>query len=222
MTGGRGRRPGAGDTRSLILAAARDAFAEHGFEAATLRDIGQRAGVDPAMIHHWFGTKEKLFQAVVNAPVDPQEVLAAGLPDDPERLGEHLVRTLLTVWDSPQGSAALVVVRSSMRSSRGAALLREFVLARVIRTAVAPLGLTEDEALWRGNLVATQLAGLVMVRYVLAVEPLASTAPDDVVAVLAPQVQHYLTGELALTGGPPRSPSGATPRTPRPTPRSSG
>lgn len=194
----RGRRPGSGDTRGQILAAARDAFAEHGFEAATVRDIAQRAAVDPAMIHHWFGTKEKLFQAVVDAPLDPRDALTDGAPDDTAELGEHVVRTLLRVWDSPSGSAALAVLRSSLRSSRGAALLREFVLARVVRTVVEPLGLDDDEALWRGNLAATQLAGLVMVRYLLALEPMASASHDEVVAAVAPQVQHYLTGDVAV------------------------
>jgi AcrR family transcriptional regulator len=192
----RGRRPGAGDTRGQILAAARDTFAEHGFEAATVRGIAQRAGVDPAMIHHWFGTKEKLFQAVVDAPLDPRDALAEGAPDDPALLGEHVVRTLLRVWDSPSGSAGLAVLRASLRSSRGSALLREFLLSRVVRTVVAPLGLDDEEALWRGNLAATQLAGLVMVRYLLVLEPLASASHDDVVAAVAPQVQHYLTGAV--------------------------
>ncbi|MBD5785453.1 TetR family transcriptional regulator [Cellulosimicrobium terreum] len=195
-TGRRGRRPGGGDTRGQILSAGREEFARHGFDAATVRGIADRAGVDPAMIHHWFGSKEKLFQAVVDAPMDPRDLLSADLPDDLERLGEHLVRTLLTVWDSPTGSAALVVVRSSLRSSRGAALLGEFVRTRVIRTAVEPLGLDEEEARWRGDLVATQLAGLVMVRYLLGLEPLASAPHDVVVAAVAPQVQHYLTGDV--------------------------
>lgn len=192
----RGRRPGRTGTKDAILEAARESFAEHGFEAATVRDIAQRAGVDPAMIHHYFGSKEKLFVAVVDAPIDPSEVLATPEPVTGDRLGEHLVRSLLRVWDSPRGSAGLALLRSAMSSSRGAVLLREFVLARAIRPVVAQVEPDPAQAAWRASLVASQLAGLAMARYVLRVEPLASATHDEVAAAVGPQVQHYLTGEV--------------------------
>ena len=107
MSGRRGRRPGRSDTRSDILSAARDAFAEHGYDRATVRDIATRAGVDAAMVHHWFGTKERLFQAAVDVPFDPQELLLDGAPDDVARLGEHVVGIQFELDATPAPRAAV-------------------------------------------------------------------------------------------------------------------
>lgn len=192
----RGRRPGSAGSKEAILAAARDAFSELGFEGATVRDIAGRAGVDPAMLHHYFGSKERLFQAVVNVPFDPRELLAEGEPAEVDRLGAHMVATLLRAWDAPQGGVGLALLRSATSSERAAAMMREFLLARVIRPIVARVELDPERAAWRGALVASQLGGLVVARYVLRIEPLASAPVETVVAAVGPQVQHYLTGEV--------------------------
>src|SRR3954452_17573913 len=122
-----GRRPGNQDTREAILTAARDAFAERGFDGASIRAIAATAGVDPALVHHYFGGKDQLFLAAIEAPIDPakaiQEVVAGGL----DGIGERLVRMFLTVWDSPAGTPAAALIRSAVSHDWSARMLREFI-----------------------------------------------------------------------------------------------
>ena len=187
-----------------MLAAARTAFAERGFDGASIRLIATAAGVDPALVHHYFGSKEKLFLAVVEAPADPDELLPAVLAGGTGELGANVVGLLLQVWDGPGRAAGLALLRSAVSNEWTARLLREFLVARVLRRVVDSLGLPTAEADARGSLVAAQLIGVVMARYVLQVEPLASASAAEVVAAVGPTVQRYLTGEVALpaTTGP--------------------
>jgi AcrR family transcriptional regulator len=191
-----GRRPGNQDTRRSILDAARTAFAERGFDKASIRAIATAAGVDPALVHHYFGTKERLFLASMDSPIDPAEVVPKALSGPREEAGERLVRTVLSVWDSPAGAAAVALLRSAMSNEWTARLMREFVVTQVLRRAVAELGLEGDDVPLRTTLVATQVAGLAVVRYVLKVEPVASTDPETLVRAVGPTVQRYLTGPL--------------------------
>src|SRR2546423_1191899 len=92
----RGRRPAGEDTRAALLAAAGGKSAERGYDKATVRVIAERAGVDPAMVNHWFGGKDALFVAALDIPVDP-EVIFTQVSGDPEQLGSRLVRTSLRV-----------------------------------------------------------------------------------------------------------------------------
>ncbi len=182
------------------MAAAREAFAENGFETTTVRAIAARAQVDPAMINHYFGSKEKLFLAAVDAPLDPHDLLETAEPVLPEDVGEHMVRTLLRAWDSPAGVAGQALLRSAFRGPTGAALLREFIDLRILRPMLDRLEPDPVMARWRGSLAASQLGGLALVRYVLRIEPLASAPTEQVVAAVAPQLQHYLTGEVGRPG----------------------
>lgn len=191
-----GRRPGNQDTKQSILEAARAVFAERGFDKASIRAIAGDAGVDPALVHHYFGTKEKLFLASMNSPVDPAELIPQALAGPREEAGVRLVRVVLSVWDSPAGAAAIALMRSAMSNEWTARLMREFVVTQVLRRAVAELGIDEKEAPTRAALVATQIAGLAVVRYVLKVEPVASAEADRLVAAVGPSVQRYLTAEL--------------------------
>ncbi|MFI5492093.1 TetR family transcriptional regulator [Actinoplanes sp. NPDC051859] len=191
-----GRRPGNQDTRQSILEAARSIFAERGFDKASIRAIAGEAGVDPALVHHYFGTKEKLFLASMNSPVDPAELLPKALAGPREEAGVRLVRMLLTVWDSPAGAAAVALMRSAMSNEWTARLMREFVVTQVLRRAVAELGIDPAEAPTRAALVATQISGLAVVRYVLKVEPVASADTEALVAAIGPTVQRYLTDDL--------------------------
>jgi AcrR family transcriptional regulator len=192
-----GRRPGKQDTRAAILAAARDVFAERGYDAATIRQIATGAGVDPALVHHYFGTKDRLFAATVNFPMNPAEyvpqVLGGG---DPAGAGERLVRAFVTVWDSPVGAAGVALLRSAVTNQAAARLLREFLTTQVLRRAMRILEIHPAEAPLRSALIASQISGLGLTRYVLKVEPLASAPPETVVAAVAPTIQRYLTGEL--------------------------
>ncbi|MFC6020335.1 TetR family transcriptional regulator [Plantactinospora solaniradicis] len=191
-----GRRPGNPDTREAILAAAREVFAERGFDGASIRAIATSAGVDPALVHHYFGTKDQLFVATINIPFDPQEILPQIAVGGMDGIGERLVRTFLRVWDSPAGTAGAALFRSAVNNEWTAKLFREFLVTQVLRRATGLLEIDPAEAPLRSSLVASQMAGLVLVRYILRLEPLASASPDVVVAAVAPNIQRYLAGDL--------------------------
>ncbi|MER7331889.1 MULTISPECIES: TetR family transcriptional regulator [unclassified Micromonospora] len=192
-----GRRPGNPDTREAILGAARDAFAERGFDGASIRAIAAAARVDPALVHHYFGSKDQLFLAAMHAPVDPGELLPKVLAGDREGLGERLVRTFLGVWDSPAGTAGVALLRSAVSNEWTARLLREFLVSQVLRKVLDQLDADPAELPLRGSLVASQMIGLAMMRHVVRLEPVASAAPETLVAAVGPTVQRYLTGDLA-------------------------
>ncbi|GIV01130.1 MAG: TetR family transcriptional regulator [Actinomycetota bacterium] len=189
---GPGRRPGASGTREAILAAARSRFAELGYEGATIRAIAADAGVDPALVHHYFGTKEQLFAAAVGFPFVPSEVLAGALRAEPERMGEAIARAVLAAWEDPATrEAAMGLLRAAASNERAAAMLRGFVEASVIgpisRATHAP------DATFRAALVASQMVGLALARYLVRVEPLASASPEELVRRVGPTLQRYLT-----------------------------
>jgi AcrR family transcriptional regulator len=211
VTGGRrGRRPGGPDTRAAILAAARQRFAEQGYAAASVRSIAAAAGVDSALVHHYFGTKEDLFLASLQLTFDPREVIgsmvgsgaaasAAGgagapSPAGPDDAGERLMRLFVTVWDDETTRQPLLALVRGIVEPDGRLLVRDAFLRMVLTPLAAGLGVDEPER--RMPLVASQLIGLVMLRYVLAVEPLASAPAEELVAIYAPTLQRYLTGPL--------------------------
>jgi AcrR family transcriptional regulator len=191
-----GRRPGNQDTKSSILDAARTTFAEKGFDKASIRAIAADAGVDPALVHHYFGTKEKLFLATMNAPINPAELIPQALDGPREEAGERLIRLVLTVWDSPAGAAALAMFRSALSNEWTARLLREFVITQILRRAVAEIAIDPAEAPMRAALMATQIAGLLTARYVLKIDPLATADPEVIVTAMAPNLQRFLTDPL--------------------------
>ncbi len=192
-----GRRKGAPDTRDAILAAAREAFADKGFDGATMRAIATNAGVDPALVHHYFGTKEQLFLATVDVPVDPSEIVPLALAGDDEHLGERVVRMFLSVWDDPRtGPPLIALIRTGLQHDWSARLLREFVSAQILRRIIARADMTPAEAPVRAALTASQMIGLGIARYMLKIEPLAGADVDTVVRLIAPTIQRYLTGSL--------------------------
>ncbi len=134
-----GRRPGNPDTREAILAAARDAFADKGFDGASIRAIATGAGVDPALVHHYFGTKDQLFLAAMNSPIDPARSSRKAVEGDRAGLGARLVRMFLTVWDSPAGAAGVALMRSAVSNEWTARLLREFLVTQVMRRVLPHL-----------------------------------------------------------------------------------
>lgn len=180
----------------MILAAAREAFADRGYDAASIRSIATAAGVDPALVHHYFGTKDQLFLDAMQAPFDPGETLHQVLVKGPDGAGERLIRMMLGVWDSAAGGAAAAIIRSAVSNELFARMMREFIMQRILRRIAKDLDLPPKEGMLRANLVASQIAGLIMVRYIVKIEPLASAPADTVVRLIGPTVQHYLTGEL--------------------------
>jgi AcrR family transcriptional regulator len=192
-----GRRPGRSGTRDAILVAARESFTASGYDQASIRDIARRAGVDPALVHHYFGTKQELFAQAVELPVDLVAVVEAFVRGDRDRIGERIVGLMLSVWDSRTDRSPLIaLIRSAVTSENAARMLREFMvsvlfvrLAEALRAPDAPL---------RASLAASQMMGLLIARYVVRVEPLASAPAAQLVAAIGPNIQRYLTGDLGL------------------------
>ena len=190
----RGRRPGAPDTRAEVLAAARASFAEKGFRGTTIRAVAAAAGVDPALVHHYFGTKDDLFLAALEMPVDPRELLAPVMAQGPDGAGERMLRTFLSVWDDPEIQVRLLAVVRSVLDEDGATLLKEGFIPVVVGPILAQL--VKDRPEVRIPLVTSQVTGLIVTRYVLALPPMAEMPAEDVVARIGPVLQHYLTGDL--------------------------
>jgi AcrR family transcriptional regulator len=198
-----GRRPGNSGTREAILDAARRAFAERGYQQASIRGVAEMAGVDPALVHHYFGRKQDLFVAAVEIPVNPFDAFVELVSEEGlETLGERLLGLFLSVWDqSDQHSPLLALIRSAVSEERAAAMLREFITEEILGRIARELG-TPDARL-RTNLVASQLVGLIMARYVIRIEPLASTPAPLLVAAVGPTLQRYLTGDLGAPAPAP-------------------
>lgn len=188
-----GRRPGEQNTREQILVAARDSFAANGYDGTTIRGVAGQAGVDPALVHYFFGTKDRLFSAVMDIPVSPAAVTEGLLGDGTDGLGEQLARTFLGLWDSPQTGPALVaMLRSAASHQQSAALVRDFVAREILGRIAGEISLADADL--RAGLCGTQLVGVAMLRYVLRHEPIASAAPAEIVRWLGPTLQRYLTG----------------------------
>ncbi len=188
----RGRpRKGESDARDRILAAATDEFGEHGYDASTTRAIAGRAGVDPALLHHHFGTKADLFAASIGAPLRPDLAVPEILTGPREQTGERLVAYVLAMWDSPTvGPRALVMLRTSLASKRATPLLAGFLRRELLDKVAA--GLDAPDAGLRADLAASQIAGLIIARYVLRLPDLVAAPTEVLVARVGATVQGYL------------------------------
>jgi AcrR family transcriptional regulator len=185
-----GRRPGQTETREHILIAARNQFGERGYDGTTIRGIAAEAGVNPALVHHFFGSKEGLFvQAVLQLPVDPAVVLATILDGPRSEVAERILRMFITIWREPATRKPfLAVVRSVSTHERAATQLREFI-ERVMLARVAD---TFDIPRLRLTALVSHVIGIAMTRYIVGVEPIASVSEEELVALVAPVIQHYI------------------------------
>lgn len=194
-----GRPSGTSDTRERILTNARELFARNGIGKTSIRSIAAAAGVDSALVHHYFGTKEQLFAAAVHIPIDPMLVIGPMREAPIDELGLTLPSLLLPLWDSEMGAAFLATLRSLLAGD-GVGLIRSF-LQDVIAVEI---GSRVDEPPGSGRIrvqfVASQLVGVVMARYILELEPFASLPVEQIAQTIAPNLQHYLTGELPGLG----------------------
>jgi AcrR family transcriptional regulator len=190
----RGRRPAGQDTRTALVEAARAVFAENGYDGATVRAIATRAGVDAAMVNHWFGSKEGLFaHAVLELPFDPLELQAA-LRDGPaHELGERIVRTFLTRWDGAGGDVFQALIRSITGHEQAGRVLRDY-FQRFFTALITSIG--SDRIPLRMTLCASQLVGMGMIRYVAKFEPMTTADIETLVRAVAPNLQRYLTGDI--------------------------
>jgi AcrR family transcriptional regulator len=190
-----GRRPGESGTREAIAEAARRRFAELGYDRATIRGIAEEAGVDPALVVHYFGSKQKLFLSVMELPFDPAVELPRLLAGPRSQAGLRLARFAVGVMDDP-GSRRVItgILRSASSEPEAARLTRELVASRIVAAFSESLGVDQPEL--RANLVASQIVGLVMARHLIQVEPLASLDSEVLVEAIAPNLQRYLRGPL--------------------------
>ncbi|MFE7048637.1 TetR family transcriptional regulator [Streptomyces californicus] len=181
------------DARTRILEAARTEFAERGYDKTSVRGIAKAAGVDAALVHHYFGTKDGVFAAAVELTFEPALVLPAVLDGPPEGLGERLAAFFLSVWEDPgTRTPLLAILRSAVTHEAAANVLRDFVLRRLLERIAAELDVPDPTL--RAELAASHMLGIVMLRYVVRAEPLASADPAEIVAMVAPTLQRYVAG----------------------------
>ena len=180
-----GRPAGSPPNREAILAAARVQFAERGYDNATIRGIARAAGVDPALVHHYYGTKDALFAAALALPIRPAEVVPELLAPGVDGLGERLLRFMFSVWSIDDGNGpAVAMIRSAAAQESAATMVREFVTREMLGRIADSLEM--PQAALRASLA----------RFVVRIQPLADVDEDTLVACYAPTLQRYLTGPL--------------------------
>ncbi len=191
----RGRPPGteSADTRDRILTAAREEFSERGYEKTSVRGIAKAAGVDSALVHHYFGTKEQVFEAAVEVAFSPalkvRDVVLEGPLED---AGERMTRFIFGLWENPvTRKPLLAIIRSAVNNEAAAAVFRRLVATQLMRRIAGELDTPDAEL--RAELAAAQLVGVAMMRYVIRIEPVASADVEQIIARVAPVVQGHLT-----------------------------
>jgi AcrR family transcriptional regulator len=190
---GRPRRTESADTRDRILNAAREEFSERGYEKTSVRAIAKAAGVDSALVHHYYGTKEQVFEAAVEVAFAPalkvRDAVVEGPLDD---VGERMTRVIFGLWENPvTRTPLLAIVRSAVNTEAAAAVFRRLVSAQLMRRIAGRLDAPDAEL--RTELAAAQLVGVAMMRYVIKMEPVASVDVEQIIRRVAPVVQGHLT-----------------------------
>ncbi|MDN3026230.1 TetR family transcriptional regulator [Streptomyces sp. S.PB5] len=191
---GRPPRTESAGTRDRILAAAREEFSERGYEKTSVRGIAKAAGVDPALVHHYFGTKEQVFEAAVEVAFSPAVKVRDAVLEGPlDDAGERMTRVIFGLWENPvTRKPLLAIVRSAVNNEAAAAVFRRLVAAQLMRRIAGELDTPDAEL--RTELAAAQLVGVAMMRYVIRIEPVASADVEQIIARVAPVVQGHLTG----------------------------
>ncbi|HEX9498318.1 MAG TPA: TetR family transcriptional regulator [Mycobacterium sp.] len=187
-----GRPRGKTDTRNVILAAARRMFADAGYDKTSVRDVAATAGVDPAMIRHYFGSKAELFRATMGWPFEPAEIATRITGGDRGEIGERLTRVFFEAWERPESRAPLLaILRGAATHDESANLVRQFIQGQVYSEIAS--GLAEPDAELRIDLAMAQLLGIAYLRHILQVEPIASTPVEELIKRVAPVVGRHLT-----------------------------
>lgn len=190
-----GRPRGTSGTRDRILATARELFARNGFNNTPIRAIAAAADVDPALVHHYYGTKQQLFAAATEIPVDPMSIIGPLRETPVEQLGYTLPKLLLPLWDSEVGASLIATLRSMLAGpdvDMARLFFRDIVVTELAAKADDPPG----SGTVRAEFVVSQLMGIVVARYIIGLQPFATLPAEQIAATIAPNLQHYLTGEL--------------------------
>jgi AcrR family transcriptional regulator len=193
-----GRRPGNVDTREQIIAAAREIFAGSGYEKASLRAVARAAGVDAALVHHYFDGKSDLFMAAMSMPFDPRTVKQESEKAHAEFSGAVIVEGFLTMWDRAEGTgSSFASCAAAMATSTSVAdAMREFVEERVWSTSPTRDGESEDLFRRRRALVSSELMGLAFNRYVLRVPPISVATPAEIGRWAGPAIERFVNGDV--------------------------
>jgi AcrR family transcriptional regulator len=196
-----GRPAGVSDTRERILTSARELFSRNGIDKTSIRAVAAAAGVDPALVHHYYGTKQQLFAAAIHIPIDPMQVIGP-LRDTPvDEIGYKLPRLLLPLWDSELGKGFVAELRSLL-AGNDVSLIRSFLQEVITQEVGTRVDDPPGSGPIRVQFVATQLVGIVMARYILELDPFKSLTVEQIAETVGPNLQRYLTGDLP--GLPPR------------------
>jgi AcrR family transcriptional regulator len=190
-----GRPPGTSDTRDRILVSARNLFARNGIDNTSIRAIARDAGVDPALVHHYFGTKTQLFAAAIHIPIDPMAVIGPLREVPVEQLGSVLPSILLSLWDSEAGKGFIAELRSLL-AGNDVTLIRSFLQEVITAEVGSRVDNPPGSGRVRVQFVASQLVGVVMARYILELDPFKSLPVEQIAETIAPNLQRYLTGDL--------------------------
>ncbi|MGB8209021.1 MAG: TetR family transcriptional regulator [Mycobacterium sp.] len=196
-----GRPAGNSDTRDRILANARVLFARNGIANTSIRAVAAAAGVDSALVHHYFGTKENLFAAAVRVPIDPMDIIGPLRETPVEELGHKIPSMLLPLWDSEVGAGFIATLRSILAGSE-VNLFRSFIRDVIAVEVGARVDNPPGSGIIRIQFVASQLVGVLMARYILDLEPFKSLPAEQIVETIAPNLQRYLTGDLPALPAP--------------------
>jgi AcrR family transcriptional regulator len=190
-----GRPAGTSDTRARILVSARKLFARNGFDKTSIRAIAAAARVDGALVHHYYGTKQQLFAAAIEIPIDPMQVIEPLRETPIEQIGHVLPAILLPLWDSELGQGFIASLRSLLAGS-DVSLIRSFLQEIITVEIGSRVDNPPGTGPIRVQFVASQLVGVVMARYILELQPFATLPPEVIAATIAPNLQRYLTGDL--------------------------
>ena len=190
-----GRPPGSSDTRERILESARELFARNGFDKTSIRAVAAGAGVDGALVHHYYGTKQQLFAAAIAIPIDPMQVIGPLRQTPVDQIGSVLPSILLPLWDSELGKGFIATLRSLLAGA-DVGLVRSFLQEIITVEIGSRVDNPPGSGAIRVQFVASQLVGVVMVRYILELQPFAGLEPQIIAETIAPNLQRYLTGDL--------------------------
>ncbi|MEV6567171.1 TetR family transcriptional regulator [Streptomyces kronopolitis] len=184
-----GAGPGA---RERILAAARTEFAERGYDKTSMRRIARAAEVDSALVHHYFGTKEQVFAAAIELTFAPALTMPDALAGGGADVGERMARFMFGIWENPVSRQPLLaIMRSALTNDTAAAVLRGLIERRMLQRVAGELDVPDPE--FRAQLAAGHLIGIAMLRYVIRMDPVASADTEEIIAMVAPALQRYLT-----------------------------
>lgn len=187
------RRTGDTDARAQIVAAATKEFLDRGYDAASLRAIARKAGVDPALVHHYFSDKAELFAEAVRVPLRPDQIVREALRGPRESIGVNLVTVILTTLEGEKARDRVIsLIRTGLGHDFAATMIRQFLVREVLRRIATELSVEDGEL--RATLAATQIVGMLVVRYGIRAEPLASAPIEEVARRIGPAIQWHLTG----------------------------